>query len=82
MTITTEIKFNGGLTAEEWTLINDQLAVYVAEGVTDGVKSTANCDPLCAVVRTWTTAESAGAWVDFASTQITPGPIYAIVNNN
>ena len=82
MAITTEIKFGRKITLEEWALINDQLAVYVAEGVTDGVKNTANCDPFCAVVRTWTTTEAAGAWVDFASTQFTPGPLYATVNNN
>jgi hypothetical protein len=82
MAITTEIKFNRGLTPEEWTLVNDQLAVYVAEGVTDGIKNTANCDPRCAVVRTWTTTEAASAWVDFASTHFTPGPLYATVNNN
>jgi len=82
MTITTEIKFNRGLTDEEWTLVNDQLAVYVDEGVTDGIKNTANCNPYCAVVRTWTTTEAASTWVDFASTQFTPGPLYAIVNNS
>jgi len=83
MAITTEIKFGRGLTPEEWTLINDQLAVYVTEGVTDGVKHTANCDPFCAVVRNWTTVEAAGAWVDFfTSTPFTPGPLYTTVNNN
>ena len=78
MTITTTVGYSRSLTTEEKVITDNQIAILVAEGVTDG---TYIDGPTHFRTRPWTTIEAANAWIAYVTGgTFVPGPISAIVN--
>ena len=81
MAITTTIAYGREFTTAEHTTVNDQIAILVTQGVTDGTYWTPEGTTIGGpVIRTWTTVDSANNWVTFNQTAIAPPPVTATVS--
>ena len=80
MTIQTHVVWNRVMQPAELDLLEAKSAELTATGVTDGTKVMRNgtIDNNGDVVRIWTTADAANAWVAFVNT-VTPPPVSATV---
>ena len=77
MAITTTVVWGRNLTQAESAELNNQVAIDVAAGETDGTYTGNN---MTGVIRTWISTDTANAWISFVNT-FSPPPTSAIVTS-